>query len=104
MASDSRISSSEHAKVHNSNISSIKAYAESNGASPIPSNYHSLKDDTTYHDDQLVASIPIIDFSLLTSDDPQIHTKAIHQLAQACAQWGFFMVIFLSIFSFFFSI
>ncbi|WJX40461.1 hypothetical protein P8452_27931 [Trifolium repens] len=92
MASASRISSSEHAKVHNSNISSIKAYAESNGASPIPSNYHSLKDDTTYHDDQLVASIPIIDFSLLTSDDPQIHTKAIHQLAQACAQWGFFML------------
>ncbi|PNX59849.1 protein SRG1-like, partial [Trifolium pratense] len=92
-SSSSSSSSSEHIKLHNSNISSIKAYAESNGASTIPSNYHSLKEqhDDTNHDDELAASIPIIDFSLLTSDDPQIHSKVVHQLAEACAQWGFFM-------------
>ncbi|XP_058749632.1 2-oxoglutarate-dependent dioxygenase 19-like [Vicia villosa] len=74
------------------NISSIKAFAESNGASPIPSNYHSVTDT---HDvaDNLAASIPVIDFSLLTSDDPQIHTKVVDELGKACTYWGFFMLI-----------
>ncbi|KAI5405602.1 2-oxoglutarate-dependent dioxygenase 19 [Lathyrus oleraceus] len=77
-----------------SNISSIKAFAESNRASPIPSNYHSFTDigDVAVAD-ELAASIPVIDFSLLTSDDSQIHAKAVHELAEACAEWGFFMLI-----------
>ncbi|XP_058781457.1 2-oxoglutarate-dependent dioxygenase 19-like [Vicia villosa] len=73
------------------NISNIKVFAESNGASPIPSIYHSVTDT---HDvaDHLAASFPVIDFSLLASDDPQIHTKAVDELANACADWGFFML------------
>ncbi|XP_058781458.1 2-oxoglutarate-dependent dioxygenase 19-like [Vicia villosa] len=74
------------------NISSIKAFAESNGASPIPSNYHSAIEIDNVAD-HLAASIPVIDFSLLTSDDPQIHTKAVDELGKACAEWGFFMLI-----------
>ncbi|CAL5204051.1 unnamed protein product [Lathyrus oleraceus] len=75
-------------------ISSIKAFAESNGASPIPSNYHSFTDiDDVAVADELAASIPVFDFSLLTSDDPQIHAKAVQELAKACAEWGFFMLI-----------
>ncbi|CAI8598370.1 unnamed protein product [Vicia faba] len=77
-----------------SDISSIKAFAESNGASPIPSNYHSFADINDVADaDGLAASIPVIDFSFLTSDDPQIHTKTVDELGKACAEWGFFMLI-----------
>ena len=96
MTSATTISSSEPTKVHTSNISSIKAFVESNGASLIPSNYHSLTEPHDIIDvaDELAASIPVVDFSLLTSEDPQIHTKAVHELAKACSEWGFFMVTF----------
>lgn len=94
MASAATISSSEPEppKVHASDISSIKTFAESKGTSPIPSAYHSI---TELHDDiadELAASMPVIDLSLLTSHDPQIHAKAVHQLGKACAEWGVFMV------------
>lgn len=95
MASATTITSSERTKVHTSNISCIKAFAESNGTSLIPSNYHSLTEpDDNIIDvtEELAASIPVIDFSLLTSDDPQIHTKTVHKLAKACSEWGFFML------------
>ncbi|KAL5075528.1 hypothetical protein RYX36_014512 [Vicia faba] len=76
-----------------SDISSIKAFAESNGASPIPSNYHSFADINDVADAHgLAASIPVIDFSFLTSDDPQIHTKTVDELGKACGEWGFFML------------
>ncbi|TKY74097.1 Flavonol synthase/flavanone 3-hydroxylase [Spatholobus suberectus] len=94
MASGTTISSSEPEppKVHASDISSMKAFAESKGDSPIPCTYHSI---TELHDDvadELAASIPVIDLSLITSHDPQIHAKAVHQLGKACADWGFFMI------------
>ena len=96
MASAATISLSEAEpeapKVHASDISSIKALAESKGASHIPSTNHSITD---LHDDvadELAASIPVIDLSFLTSHDPQIHTKALYQLGKACAEWGLIMV------------
>ncbi|KAJ1382797.1 Oxoglutarate/iron-dependent dioxygenase [Sesbania bispinosa] len=93
MASASTILSTEPLKVHASDISSIKAFAESNGASPIPSTYHSLTESPDQNDaEELAASIPLIDFSLLTSHDPQIHAKAVLQLGKACSEWGFFML------------
>ena len=94
MASAATIPSTEPPKVHASDISSIKAFAESNGASPIPSTYYSLAEPRDDVAGELAASIPVIDFSLLTSDDPQIHAKAVQELGKACAQWGFFMVTF----------
>ncbi|KAL2638502.1 hypothetical protein AAZV13_06G117100 [Glycine max] len=96
MASAATISLSEAEpeapKVHASDISSIKALAESKGASHIPSTNHSITD---LHDDvadELAASIPVIDLSFLTSHDPQIHTKALYQLGKACAEWGLIML------------
>ncbi|XP_070033638.1 2-oxoglutarate-dependent dioxygenase 19-like isoform X2 [Nicotiana tomentosiformis] len=38
-------------------------------------------------------SIPIVDLSLLSSEDPDQHSKAIHDLGRACEDWGFFMVV-----------
>ncbi|KAL2339623.1 hypothetical protein Fmac_007563 [Flemingia macrophylla] len=94
MASCATISSSEAeaaaAKVDASEISSIKVIAESKGGSLIPITYHSI---TGLHDNDnaaphLAASIPLIDFSLLTSH----RAEALHQLRKACAEWGFFML------------
>jgi len=58
--------------------------------------YHSLTEPYDVIDvaDELATSIPVIDFSLLSSDDPEIHTKVVHELAKACSEWGFFMVTF----------
>nr|XP_043625980.1 2-oxoglutarate-dependent dioxygenase 19-like [Erigeron canadensis] len=38
-------------------------------------------------------SIPTIDFSLLTCDDPVIRFQVIQDLGNACNDWGFFQVI-----------
>ncbi|XP_027366156.1 flavanone 3-dioxygenase 2-like [Abrus precatorius] len=95
MASAATISPSEAEppKVHASDIPSIKAFAESSVASLIPSTFHSIIDP---HDDvakELEAFIPVIDLSLLTSHDPEIHAKAVHQLGKACEEWSFFILI-----------
>lgn len=37
-------------------------------------------------------TIPIIDFSLLTSASLKQRSKVIHELGTACREWGFFMV------------
>ncbi|KAK7282573.1 hypothetical protein RIF29_11470 [Crotalaria pallida] len=93
MASATTISSSAPPKVNASDISSIKDFTESNRDSPIPSTYYSITDEARDDvADELAASIPVIDFSLLTSDDPLIHTKTVHELSKACADWGFFML------------
>ncbi|XP_014517706.1 protein DMR6-LIKE OXYGENASE 1 [Vigna radiata var. radiata] len=83
--------------VHASNIFSIKELAESKGdSSLIPSTYHSISQ--LHHDDDdddaeyLASSIPVIDFSHLTSHHPQTHTKAVQLLGKACAEWGVFML------------
>nr|XP_016434649.1 PREDICTED: protein DMR6-LIKE OXYGENASE 2-like isoform X2 [Nicotiana tabacum] len=52
---------------------------------------HSPAFDTSSTDD--ADSIPIVDFSLLSSEDPDQHSKAIQELGRACEDWGFFMVV-----------
>ncbi|KAI9078983.1 hypothetical protein K1719_039030 [Acacia pycnantha] len=79
---------------HIVDISSVKSLSESNTAALIPSYYHTLT-SSDGHDDvahELAALIPVVDFSLLTSTDPQIHAAAVSQLGQACQDWGFFIV------------
>ncbi|KAI9111264.1 hypothetical protein K1719_017676 [Acacia pycnantha] len=79
---------------HVVDISSVKSLSESNTAALIPSYYHTLT-SSDGHDDvahELAALIPVVDFSLLTSTDPQIHAAAVSQLGQACQYWGFFIV------------
>ncbi|KAK7350995.1 hypothetical protein VNO77_10107 [Canavalia gladiata] len=80
------------AKVHAWEISSIKAFAESKGDYVIPSTYHSMTESHDDVADELADSIPVIDLSLLTSKDPEIHAKAVSELGKACAEWGFIMV------------
>lgn len=86
---------------------SAKEVAELPDLKAVPSNYYvdnhhnySLPAaiiDTNYDDDSL---IPIIDFSLLSSEDPHQHSKAIQDLGRACQHWGFFMVCtFINIYS-----
>ncbi|XP_028760215.1 protein DMR6-LIKE OXYGENASE 2 isoform X2 [Neltuma alba] len=94
MASEVTISSPEPQKLEASQISSVKAFIESNDAVPIPSTYfsvHELREDVA--ENNLAASIPVIDFSLLTSDNPHVHANAVRQLGTVCKEWGFFMII-----------
>ncbi|KAK7353352.1 hypothetical protein VNO80_18798 [Phaseolus coccineus] len=94
MASIPSSSQPEPPMVHAS-ISSIKDFAESKGdSSPIPSTYHSISELHEDDDvaDELAASIPVIDFSHLTSHHPQIHAKAVRLIGKACAEWGVFML------------
>lgn len=45
--------------------------------------------------------IPVIDYSLLISEDHDQQTKTVSELGKACRDWGFFMVWMLSTSSFF---
>ncbi|XP_030538342.1 2-oxoglutarate-dependent dioxygenase 19-like isoform X2 [Rhodamnia argentea] len=76
-------------------ITSVKTLAESSNLTSIPSGYTfsaSTSDDQAVHsghDD----SIPVIDFSLFSSSNPDRRSKVVSDLAKACRDWGFFMVI-----------
>ncbi|CAK9174076.1 unnamed protein product [Ilex paraguariensis] len=79
--------------VQPSKMTSIKTLAKSPDLKTIPSNYaYSTNPDETTASDQEV-SVPIIDFSLLTSGTPEQRSKAIQDLNKACQDWGFFMVV-----------
>ncbi|KAK7321235.1 hypothetical protein VNO77_31672 [Canavalia gladiata] len=71
---------------------SLKDLVESNCMRSVPSNYIFLKNP----EDALLLeteNIPIIDYSQLTSSNPNERFKAIQQLGDACRDWGFFMLI-----------
>ncbi|KAK3420120.1 hypothetical protein EUGRSUZ_G00915 [Eucalyptus grandis] len=76
-------------------ITSAKTLAESSNLTSIPSHYAfttpTSGDQAVHadHDD----SIPVIDFSLLSSSNPDQRSKAISDLAKACQDWGVFMLI-----------
>ncbi|KAI9100955.1 hypothetical protein K1719_024079 [Acacia pycnantha] len=71
------VSSSEPPNLHAFEIGSIKAFAEDNRLSPIPSFYYSIVEAQDDVADHLASSISIIDFSLLISDHPQLHADAV---------------------------
>jgi hypothetical protein len=73
---------------------SVKALAESPRLTSIPPTYTftgSPNDEAVSDDPE--DSIPVIDFSLLTSGTPDQRSLTIHHLGKACQDWGFFMVI-----------
>ncbi|KAH6757677.1 hypothetical protein C2S53_020877, partial [Perilla frutescens var. hirtella] len=74
---------------HSSDNSFVKALAESSCLKSIPSQFTFATDSRGSHSD----SLPIIDFSLLTSSDPNQRSKALHDLAGACQEWGFFVLV-----------
>ncbi|KAI4299124.1 hypothetical protein L6164_032614 [Bauhinia variegata] len=79
--------------VNSLSFTTVKALSES-GLSSIPSSFaskNSLEDIPVINPPQ--GTLPIIDFSLLTSTDPQQRSKTIKDLGKACEEWSFFMLI-----------
>ncbi|GMI90988.1 Germination Insensitive to ABA Mutant 2, Gain-of-function in ABA-modulated Seed germination 2 [Hibiscus trionum] len=73
---------------------SVKELVESVGLTSVPFNYifNNTESDLHYMLPQ-PETVPIVDFSLLTSHDPDQRSKTIIQLGHACLEWGFFMLI-----------
>lgn len=75
----------------------VKTLSESPNLKSIPSNYVNSSiypsDSPASHPLDHSNSIPTVDFSLLTSNDPHQRSDAINCLNKACQDWGFFMVV-----------
>ncbi|KAK8624788.1 hypothetical protein V6N13_089674 [Hibiscus sabdariffa] len=75
-------------------LTSVKALAEAPGLSSLPSSHtfpiHPNDEQLPVSDTN--ESIPTVDFSLLTSSNPDVRSKMIQELGNACQDWGFFMV------------
>ncbi|KAJ4822025.1 hypothetical protein Tsubulata_001599 [Turnera subulata] len=71
---------------------SVKGQVESGGLNHVPSKYlyHTNLGERISSDAEV---IPTIDFSILTSGTPDQRSKVIQDIGNACAEWGFFMVI-----------
>ncbi|KAL0365185.1 UNVERIFIED_CONTAM: 2-oxoglutarate-dependent dioxygenase 19 [Sesamum angustifolium] len=67
----------------------VKALAESSTLNSVPSQFSFANDSKGSDSD----SIPIVDFSLLASDDPDQRAKVLRDLDNACREWGFFVLI-----------
>jgi isopenicillin N synthase-like dioxygenase len=75
-------------------LKSVKTLAESTGFSSVPSThafYINSNDFASSKEDE--DSIPVIDFSLLTSSNQYERSKAVELLGKACEDWGFFMLV-----------
>ncbi|KAK4747873.1 hypothetical protein SAY87_014459 [Trapa incisa] len=77
-------------------FSSIKRMADDPNLTCIPPSYVFQIEQAAVHLDDVEGgeeTIPIIDYSLLTSGTREQRTKIIQDLRYACQEWGFFMVI-----------
>ncbi|KAK8692349.1 hypothetical protein V6N13_075816 [Hibiscus sabdariffa] len=73
---------------------SVKELVESVGLTSVPSSYIFRDTKSDVHCMHVQSeTVPIIDFSLLTSHDPDRRSETITRLGNACLEWGFFMVI-----------
>ncbi|GFY89434.1 hypothetical protein Acr_06g0013740 [Actinidia rufa] len=71
----------------------VKALVESPALTSLPSNYsYTINPDESDASDP-DGTLPIIDFSLLTSRDPRQRSKVIQELNKVCQDWGFFMLV-----------
>ncbi|KAL6347259.1 hypothetical protein AAG906_013695 [Vitis piasezkii] len=75
------------------NFTCVKSLSESSALTSIPSTHTFTTDPNHLLAFDPQHSIPIIDFSLLTSGDADQRSRAIQDLDQACLEWGFFMLI-----------
>lgn len=66
----------------------IKTLADSSSPVPCKFNFINERAALTASD-----SLPVVDFSALTSSDPDQRSKSIHDLAAACGEWGFFILV-----------
>ncbi|CAI9769206.1 unnamed protein product [Fraxinus pennsylvanica] len=69
--------------------SGVKVLAESTDLRSVPSEFSFVNEPTGSNSD----SIPIIDFSSLTSGNPDQRSKVIQELGKACEEWGFFVLV-----------
>ncbi|KAL3538685.1 hypothetical protein ACH5RR_002051 [Cinchona calisaya] len=72
---------------------SVKTLVQSRDLKSLPSDYAHFSNS----DKSTVAgpedSLPVIDFSLLSSTNPDERAKVIEDLRKACEEWGFFMLV-----------
>ncbi|KAL2490969.1 2-oxoglutarate (2OG) and Fe(II)-dependent oxygenase superfamily protein [Abeliophyllum distichum] len=68
----------------------VKVLSESSAVlKSVPSKFNFVNEPTALNSD----SIPIIDFSLLTSGHPHQRSRFIQELGKACQEWGFFILV-----------
>ena len=80
--------------IHSPKLTCVKTLSESPGLTHIPTSYAYFTNPNEFAASEPEdLSIPIIDFSLLTSGDPNCRTQIIQDLGKACEKWGFFMVV-----------
>ncbi|XP_057812535.1 2-oxoglutarate-dependent dioxygenase 19-like [Salvia miltiorrhiza] len=66
-----------------------KVAADSSPLKSVPSKFIFSNDRTALTCD----SLPTVDFSALVGGDPHQRSKAVHDLATACREWGFFILV-----------
>ncbi|XP_042044800.1 2-oxoglutarate-dependent dioxygenase 19-like [Salvia splendens] len=69
--------------------SPLKLLSDSSSLKAVPSKFNLTNDRTAFTSD----SLPTIDFSALVGCDPHQRSKAVHHLATACQDWGFFILV-----------
>ncbi|KAA8536407.1 hypothetical protein F0562_028885 [Nyssa sinensis] len=84
---------SPEAPLHASKLTLIKSLTESVELTSIPFHYTFSTNPIEPASSDPEDSIPVIDFSLLTSGDPDQRSKFIQDLSKACEDWGGFMLI-----------
>ncbi|XP_052206266.1 2-oxoglutarate-dependent dioxygenase 19-like [Diospyros lotus] len=76
---------------------SVKELLDSstNSSTAIPTNYNtsSFLNEPAASEPDEQESIPVIDFGLLTSPDPNQRSQAVQELTKACEEWGFFLLV-----------
>ncbi|XP_022862029.1 flavanone 3-dioxygenase 2-like [Olea europaea var. sylvestris] len=71
-------------------MAGVKVLAESSVVlKSVPSKFNFVNEPTASNSD----SIPIIDFSLITSAQPDQRSRVIQELGKACQEWGFFILV-----------
>ncbi|XP_057812541.1 2-oxoglutarate-dependent dioxygenase 19-like [Salvia miltiorrhiza] len=67
----------------------LKVAADSSSVKSVPSKFNFSNDRSALTCD----SLPTIDFSALVGGNPHQRSKAVHGLATACREWGFFILV-----------
>ncbi|XP_057812542.1 2-oxoglutarate-dependent dioxygenase 19-like [Salvia miltiorrhiza] len=67
----------------------LKAISDSSSSKSVPSKFNFSNERSAFTCD----SLPTVDFSALVGGDPHQRSKAVHDLATACREWGFFILV-----------
>ncbi|XP_057812536.1 2-oxoglutarate-dependent dioxygenase 19-like [Salvia miltiorrhiza] len=67
----------------------LKVIADSSSLKSVPSKFNFSNERTAFTSD----SLPTVDFSALIAGDPHQRSKAVDDLAAACREWGFFILV-----------